>query len=106
MKKLILQISFCCLLLPLTSHSKTQKLNQEVTHTKFTIYLNKFTPLLCQSVEHEAIIGGSFSFFTIKTTIKACRDSYLEKEKTNDTPQIMKYLLAKIMKKIKRYKHL
>jgi type VI protein secretion system component Hcp len=106
MKKLTLQISFCCLLLPLTSHSKTQKLNQEVTHTKFTIYLNKSTPLLWQSVDHEAIVGGSFSFFSIKTTIKTCRVTYLEKEKTNDTPQILKYLLTKIMKKIKRYKQL
>jgi type VI protein secretion system component Hcp len=104
MKKLMLQISFCCLLLPLTLHCKTQKLNQEVTQTKFTIYLNKSTPLLWQSIEHKAIVGGSFS--PIKTTIKTCQDSYLEKEKTNDTPRIMKYLLAKIMKKIKRYKHL
>jgi hypothetical protein len=107
MKKLTLQISFCCLLLPLTLHSKTQKLNQEVTQTKSSFNLNlEAISFIWQSAKHESIKGDSFSVFSTKTTINIRRGSLLEKEKTNYAPQILKYVLSKIMKKIKRHKHL
>lgn len=104
MKKHLLQISFYCLLLPLTLFSKTPNLNQEVTLTKSTFsQQNEAIPFLWHSAKHEALKGDSFHFFR---TQKSDEIPSPKKEKIGYTQKILKYLFSKMKQKIKRYKQM